>query len=103
MYFKSSYDCLLYSYFVPETYRLSIRVELSQKVFLYRRTGAAPVFRWLLRTFYEELTLNLLKTTIVAPPSNASKWQMGFNSAFKGCMKSQQIHQLFIQFINYVW
>ena len=30
------------------------------------------------------LTLNLLTTTIVAPPSNASKWQMGFNSAFKG-------------------
>ena len=29
------------------------------------------------------LTLNLLTTTIVAPPSNASKWQMGFNSAFK--------------------
>ena len=32
------------------------------------------------------LTLNLLTTTIVAPPSNASKWQMGFNSAFKGLM-----------------
>ena len=31
-----------------------------------------------------ELTLNLLMTTIVAPPSYASKWQMGFNSAFKG-------------------
>ena len=30
------------------------------------------------------LTLNLLTTTIVAPPSNASEWQMGFNSAFKG-------------------
>jgi hypothetical protein len=30
------------------------------------------------------LTLNLLTTTIVAPPSNVSKWQMGFNSAFKG-------------------
>jgi len=30
------------------------------------------------------LTLNLLTTTIVAPPSSASKWQMGFNSAFKG-------------------
>ena len=30
------------------------------------------------------LTLNLLTTTIVAPPNNASKWQMGFNSAFKG-------------------
>jgi hypothetical protein len=32
------------------------------------------------------LTLNMLTTTIVAPPSNASKWQMGFNSAFKGLM-----------------
>ena len=32
------------------------------------------------------LTLNLLTTTIVAPPSNASKWQMEFNSAFKGLM-----------------
>ena len=32
----------------------------------------------------DALTLNLLTTTIVAPPSNASKWQMGFNSAFKG-------------------
>ena len=30
------------------------------------------------------LTLNLLTTTIVAPPSNASKWQIGFNSVFKG-------------------
>src|SRR5215475_7471975 len=49
------------------------------------------------------LTLNLLTTTIIAPPSNASEWQMGFNSAFKGCFKIQQIHQLCIQFINYVW
>jgi len=32
----------------------------------------------------EGLTLNLLTTTIVAPPNNASKWQMGFNSVFKG-------------------
>ena len=39
------------------------------------------------RVFLElNLTLNLLTTTIVAPPSNASKWQMGFNSAFKGLM-----------------
>ena len=29
-------------------------------------------------------SINLLTTTIIAPPSNASKWQMGFNSAFKG-------------------
>jgi hypothetical protein len=33
------------------------------------------------------LTLKLLTTTIVAPPSNASKWQMGFNSAFEGLRK----------------
>ena len=31
-----------------------------------------------------QLTLNLLTTTIVAPPSNVSEWQMGFNSVFKG-------------------
>ena len=37
-------------------------------------------------TLLGPLTLNLLTTTIVAPPSNASKWQMGFNSAFKGLM-----------------
>ena len=30
------------------------------------------------------LTLNLLTTTMVAPSSNANKWHMGFNSAFKG-------------------
>jgi hypothetical protein len=30
------------------------------------------------------LTLNLLMTIIVASPSNASKWQVGFNSAFRG-------------------
>ena len=29
----------------------------------------------------------LLTTTIVAPPSNASKWQMGFNWAFKGLIE----------------
>ena len=30
------------------------------------------------------LTFNLLTTTIVAPPSITSKWQMWFNLAFKG-------------------
>ena len=43
--------------------------------------------------FFEQLqslTLNLLTTTIVAPPSNASKWQMGFNSAFKGLITIYQ-------------
>ena len=35
------------------------------------------------------LTLNLLTTAIVAPPSNASKWQIGFNSAFKGLIRAK--------------
>ena len=39
------------------------------------------------------LTLNLLTTTIVAPPSNASKWQMGFNSAFKGLSRCRGLLQ----------
>jgi hypothetical protein len=38
------------------------------------------------------LTLNLLMTTIVAPPSNASKWQMGFNSAFKGLKDARHLN-----------
>src|SRR5215510_7164428 len=41
------------------------------------------------------LTLNLLTTNIVAPPSNASKWQMGFNSAFKG------MHEKTNKYTNY--
>ena len=47
--------------------------------------------------FLSSLTLNLLTTTIVAPPSNASKWQMGFNSAFKGLSRFicyNSFHQL---------
>ena len=41
--------------------------------------------------FSPGLTLNLLTTTIVAPPSNASKWQMGLNSAFKGLIQNRAI------------
>ena len=36
------------------------------------------------------LTLNLLTTAIIATPSNSSKSQMGFNSAFKGLKYIQQ-------------
>jgi hypothetical protein len=38
----------------------------------------------LLHTLLIVLTLNLLTTIIVAPRSNANKWQMGFNLVFKG-------------------
>jgi len=40
------------------------------------------------------LTLNLLTTTIVAPPSNANKWQMGFNSTFKG-LNDKVVNKIF--------
>ena len=39
------------------------------------------------------VNLNLLTTTIVAPPSNAIKRQMGFNSAFKG-LKHSSIYSI---------
>jgi hypothetical protein len=58
---------------------------------------------WTLEQF---LTLNLLMSTIVAPPSNASKWQMGFNSAFKGlismCSWQMPIHWCRIWMIYYL-
>ena len=37
----------------------------------------------------------MLTTTIVAPPSNASKWQMGFNSEFKGLSDLTSTHTPF--------
>jgi len=43
------------------------------------------------------LTLNLPTTTIVAPPSNASKWQMGYNSAFKGLKIMYECLMMMIQ------
>ena len=44
-----------------------------------------------LAALYGPLTLNLLTTTIVVPPSNASKRQMGFNSAFKGLIPNMPL------------
>jgi hypothetical protein len=53
----------------------------------------------------QHLTINLLTTTIVAPPSNASKWQMGFNSTFKGLITIIQIKKCFTstKATNYTW
>jgi hypothetical protein len=49
-----------------------------------------PISTEILNVTKVRLTLNLLTTTIVAPPSNDSKWQMGFNSAFKGLKIAEQ-------------
>src|SRR5215510_2796714 len=83
------------------------RSSLHMHVFLFHIPVAICSFGCFRRHFYDQLhlqwrlsfflaliteqkavtyafCLNLLTTTIVAPPSNASKWQMEFNSAFKG-------------------
>jgi hypothetical protein len=39
-------------------------------------------------TYIISLTLILLTWTIWRAPTNASKWRMGFNSAFKGLNKT---------------
>ena len=39
----------------------------------------------------QRLTLILLTCTIWRAPTNASKWRMGFNSAFKGLIKADAI------------
>jgi hypothetical protein len=63
---------------------------------------------WAFKTLFaysSTLTLNPLTTTIVAPPTNVSKWQMGFNSAFKG-LNCSLIETDFISlhnFIIFIW
>jgi peptide subunit release factor RF-3 len=47
------------------------------------------------KPFRPPLTLILLTTTIVALPSNAIKWQMGFNSAFKGLKNIHSLQLIF--------
>jgi hypothetical protein len=78
----------------PPGYKASLRrVTLLFLMTGYVETYTSLFSRWHNRYSYYKyiifslnLTLNLLMTTIVAPPSNASKCQMGFNSAFKGLM-----------------
>ena len=50
-----------------------------------------------------KLTLNLLTTTTVAPSSNASKWQMGFNSAFKGLISVPFLAPRILRFLPDFW
>ena len=66
-----------------------VTIKKSKNVRILIKTDSCLVIRIQFNHFVSlttctVLTLNLLTTTIVAPPSNASNWQMGFNSAFKG-------------------
>ena len=50
-------------------------------ILIFKGLTARHLYKWF---GVKRLTLNLPTTTIVATPSNASKWQMEYNSAFKG-------------------
>jgi len=63
-----------------------LTVILSEPYSYYSETKSFHLKKKVFITTVYTLTLNLLTTTIVAPPINASKWQIGFNSAFKGLM-----------------
>ena len=75
-------------------------VAACESIPLIRTSATPPFHRGNVTTYVAvapvlTLTLNLLTTTIVARPSNVSKWQMGFNSAFKGLIQSPPTtHQL---------
>jgi len=74
---------LVYSRKKPIRY---IIVYVSVRMHHIQLDNDIKCFRFLLKPVQQIqfwLTLNLLTTTIVAPPSNASKWHMGFNSAFR--------------------
>ena len=60
----------------PDRYTYKVR---SQKCFLSLSFAAYPISHAVVR-----LTLTLVMWRIWWAPTNAGKWQMGFNSAFKG-------------------
>ena len=60
-------------------YKMLILKDLLLKVF--QKTQYVLIVNLLL--YYFLLTLTLLTWTIWRAPTNASKWRMGFNSAFK--------------------
>jgi hypothetical protein len=57
---------------------------VKETVFVPNFAVIIYIYIYIYMSIYTGLTLILLTTTKVAPPSNASKWQMGFNSASKG-------------------
>jgi hypothetical protein len=95
---------------------LQTKLNLLQHVFLIVLWNRCPnlwyifVYRLISTLCFEELnplTLILLTWRIWWAPNNARKWQMGFNSAFKGLIKiswdSNYIWMLCISTVTYHW
>ena len=65
----------------------SYSTEVEGRVELYLCSPSKPswsLLGWPLPLHFKYLTLILLTSRIWWAPNNASKWQMGFNSAFEG-------------------
>jgi hypothetical protein len=73
----------------------------SRAVFVVGPVGRPARPRWMLSVTpclcrsRRTLTLILLTWRIWWAPNNASRWQMGFNSAFKGLIKFYKCHWIF--------
>jgi hypothetical protein len=70
---------------------LIIRLKLLKRVMKYKKDVAPNKYKIPVAKLKEIriLTLTLLTWTKWRAPTNASKWRMGFNLAFKGLRKPQ--------------
>ena len=68
--------------------RLNIPQQLRVEMYVQYNVGQHLIFAsWTIPRFSYYLTLTLLKWTKWWAPASASKWRMGFNSAFKGSIQ----------------
>ena len=73
---------------LEESYRLWCVVVCDLEI---SRMGAPYIYN-ISSLRVNDLTLILLTWRKWCAPNNASKWQMGFNSAFKGLMRKARLH-----------
>jgi hypothetical protein len=79
--------------YTPRTQKSRVTYELHRYLALSSRCASTVTYFWYKENKYA-LTLILLTWRIWRAPNNASKWQMGFNSAFKGLIVLKMWHYL---------
>jgi hypothetical protein len=65
---------------------------------IWRAPTNASKWRMGFNSAFKGLTLILLTWTVWRAPTNASKWRMGFNSAFKGLMDFHIYYVILVKF-----